>query len=150
MKLSALVCVVPEIELLHARVRLLDEALDRGPVAAAERAEAALGKGNHRGWPMPGAQADVDGLGEDRVGAVRVPAEEDGIPVHQVRVASIATCRTQPIESALCVTSHRIDTVPTLLGAKKGLPARQRAAVGEDPLGRSVLRACVSIGEQRR
>ena len=43
--------VVAEAELLHGRERLLDEALDRGPVTAAERAEAALGKRDHDAGP---------------------------------------------------------------------------------------------------
>ncbi len=142
--------VVVEAELPHGRARLLDEALDRGPVAAAERAVAALGERDHQAGPGGRAHADIDGLGEGRVGSVSVAAEEEGISAQHECGASHPASRTQPVERALHVTSHRVDAVPTLKAAKNGAPTRQRAAVGKDPLGRRAFCARASIEERRR
>ena len=142
--------VVAEAELLHGRARLLDEALDRGPVTAAERAVATRGKRDHHGRAGTRAQTDIYRLGKDRVGSVRVTAEEEGISAQHECGASDPASRTQAIDRALHVTSHRVDAVPTLKAAKNGAPTRQRTAVGKNPLGRSAFGTRTSVEEQRR
>ena len=131
--------VVVEAELPHGRAGLLDEALHRRPVTAAERAVAALGDGDHQGGPGGRAHADLDGLGEGRVGSVSVTAEEKAVSAqHEYRGANRAS-RTQPIQRARHVTSHGVDAVPTLKAAKDGAPTRQRAAVRENSIGRRAV-----------
>ena len=142
--------VVPETELLHSRARLLNEALDRGPVIAAERAVATCGKREHDGAPSTRAQTDLYCLGKDRVGSVRVTSEEAGISEQHQCGASHPASRSKPVERALRVTSQLVDAVPTLKATKNGAPTRQRAAVGKNPLRRSAFRARAFTEERNR
>ena len=80
--------VLAEAELLLDRARLLDEALNRWPVCALHRTEAALGERNQDACPGARAHAHVYGLGEERVGRPKVPTSEVDVTLNRERGAS--------------------------------------------------------------
>ena len=108
----------------------------RRPVSAFGRGDTAFGQDKSDQGRRTGGYGGVDGVGEDRVGPVRVGLEQEGDAFGVQHGGSIRTRRAEPLPGGLGVAAHLGDTVTAQQGPQVGQQAFGGITVGQRAGGR--------------